>query len=278
MPWRVAACSKQAHAASVVGQTGPGREQVPGVVVQDVDHPCLGVTSEVDPGGVDLPQVVGDLPLEPPGGLGALLRLVGHEVVATQRLVDRGCGRRGGPGPQQLGADPPRPPPGVVLAHPADLQLEVGVDLPRGEEGTTRSRLEALDPLHLVAALVLVEGVPGDLTPPAHLGDRVAGPLRFEQDLQSQFGHPQLPQSHARLPDRCGERVRPQLWGVRDVSGTFCPECVRTSQPKSAWFVCKWFAPRQALGRPASLQLPGELLAEGGGQAARSDELVRGLA
>jgi hypothetical protein len=26
--------------------------------------------------------------------------------------------------------------------------------------------------------------------------------------------------------------VRPQLWGVRDVSGTFCPECVRTSQPK----------------------------------------------
>ena len=64
------------------------------MVVQGVDHPDLGPILQVDPGGVDLPQVVGDLPLEPFPGLGAFARLVGHQMVTSERLVDGGDGWR----------------------------------------------------------------------------------------------------------------------------------------------------------------------------------------
>lgn len=40
-------------------------QQIPGMVVDEINHPRFGAVTEEDLGGVDLPQIVGDLPFEP---------------------------------------------------------------------------------------------------------------------------------------------------------------------------------------------------------------------
>jgi hypothetical protein len=174
------------------------------VVVEGVHNPGLGAVLQMDLGGVDLPQIVGDLPLEALQGLGALLRLVGHQVVAPEGLVDGRDRRRGDPGALKLRSDPACSPPRMVLPELADLDLEVGVDLARRGGRTPGSGFETDDALRLVPPLVLVEGVPGDPSPPTYLRHRLAGSLRLEQDLQPKLRHAHHPQAHAHLPRRRG--------------------------------------------------------------------------
>jgi len=109
--------------------TGLGRQEEPGVVVQSVDHPGLGAIGKLDPGGVDLPQVVGDLALETLPGSRSPPGVVSHHMVAPEGQVDGGDGRRLDPCSTELRTDPSGSPPGVILSQTADLRLEVDVDL-----------------------------------------------------------------------------------------------------------------------------------------------------
>jgi hypothetical protein len=59
------------------------------MVVDGVENPHLAPVGKTGLGDVDLPQIVGDLPLEALQGLRATGRLLGHEVVAPEGLVDR---------------------------------------------------------------------------------------------------------------------------------------------------------------------------------------------
>jgi hypothetical protein len=202
-----------------------GSQQVPGVVIQGIHHPDLGAIMKVDLGGVDLPQVVGNLPLEALCGLRSLLRLVGHQLVAPEGLVDGRDRRRVHPRAVELRSDPPGSPPGMILSHAADLHLQVEVNLGRRPCGPTGSWLQARGPLRFVAAPVLVERVPGDAPPATYLGHRTARSLRLQQDFQPELRHRHHPQAHAHLPvvrgrrDQCG-------WCQRCVRNT-CQRCVR---------------------------------------------------
>jgi hypothetical protein len=58
------------------------------VVVDHVHDPDRGFVGQHEAGGVDLPQVVGRLPLEAEVGLSGPLRLQRHQVVAYEGLMD----------------------------------------------------------------------------------------------------------------------------------------------------------------------------------------------
>ena len=188
------------------------------MIVQSVHDADLGAVREVDLGRVDLPQVIGDLPLKALGGLRSLAGLVDHQVVAPEHLVDGGDGRRVDPCLAELGPDPPGSPPGMVLSHATDLHLQVDVDLPGRACGPPGSRFQAAGSFFLVAALVLVEGLPGDPASPAHLCYRLTGPLRLEQHLQPELRHGHHPQAHAHLPVVLGKAG--PVWVVSGM----CPE------------------------------------------------------
>lgn len=94
---------------SVVGLRTALRQEEPGVIIQGVHH---GPVGECDLGGVDLPQVVGDLPLEALGGLGSFPGLVGNRVVAPEDLMEGGDGRRIDAKASGFRSDPAGSPPG----------------------------------------------------------------------------------------------------------------------------------------------------------------------
>jgi hypothetical protein len=99
---------------------GPGRDRVPGVVVEHVDDPRLRRVGEGDAGGVDLPQVVRDGAFEPPPGQPPPRRLLTDQAVAAQDRVHRGDRGRVDAAPaQQLGPDLAGTPAGPI-AHRMD--------------------------------------------------------------------------------------------------------------------------------------------------------------
>ena len=184
--------------------------------------------------------------------------MVRHQVVPPEGLVDRGHRRRVDPGAGKLGGDASGSPPRVVRAHPADLPLELGLDLRRGARGPPGAVREPSGPLGEVAPAVPVVGLSGDPVSPAHRCHRLAGPLGLKEHLESQFGHAHHPQGHpASSQGPLEERVGPHSGGVTHVSGTshICPErsvscvsgthmasrarLVNTLTPSSCGFVVK---------------------------------------
>ena len=97
-------------------------------------------------------------------------------------------------------------------------------------------------------------------SPQAHLGHRLTGPLRIEQDLQPELGHGHHPQAHAHLPVLLGKAG--PVWVVsgmcpEHLSG-MCPErsvrhVSRHHRLSRRSDVCKMFAhgsARRELERP----------------------------
>lgn len=90
------------------------------MIIDQIDHRSFGVVDTNDLGGVDLPQVVGDLTFEPFIDSRAPRWLDGDQTVANQHLMDRGHRRRINPSASQFGANPSPSPPGVILTHLTD--------------------------------------------------------------------------------------------------------------------------------------------------------------
>src|SRR5580698_9189575 len=81
----------------------PSGQTKAGMVVEDVHDPDLGLVGEEEPGGVDLPQIVGRGPLETLGGGPGPSAPRCHQVVARERTMDRRDRRRTDPLSAQLG-------------------------------------------------------------------------------------------------------------------------------------------------------------------------------
>jgi hypothetical protein len=67
------------------------------MIIDEVHHRGFGVVDTDDLGGVDLPQVVGDLPLEALIGLRPAPRPGGDQAVANQHVMHRRHRRRSNP-------------------------------------------------------------------------------------------------------------------------------------------------------------------------------------
>jgi hypothetical protein len=144
-------------------RAGEGGQQEAGMVVQAVDDPGEPAVGQLDGGGVDLPEVVGELPFEPLPGRLPSGRLRGDQGVAPERAVDRAQGRRLDPRPLELGLDPARAPARVPLGQRHDLGLERGRDPARRAARPPRARLQSAPALLQVAAPVAVEARPRSL-------------------------------------------------------------------------------------------------------------------
>jgi len=110
------------------GLTGHRGQQEPGVVVDELHDPARRPGREGDLGGVDLPQVVGDLAFKPAGGAPGLggrgaTRWFRRRAWCT---VETAGGWE--PRPVELVVDPPGPPPEVIFAQAADLELQFRSD------------------------------------------------------------------------------------------------------------------------------------------------------
>ena len=101
------------------------------MVIQQVEDVALGLVDEHDLGGVDLPQLVGDVPLEATQRLRLPRWLIRDEMVAAQHLMNRRHRRRAHPNTAQLRSDPPSTPPRMRPTHPTDHLLELHIDLAR---------------------------------------------------------------------------------------------------------------------------------------------------
>jgi hypothetical protein len=86
------------------------------VIVEAVDHPGRLAGREPDPGGIDLPEIVRERPLEALARLRPSRRLGSDETVALERAMDLRDRRRLAAGPGKLGMDPARAPARVSLA------------------------------------------------------------------------------------------------------------------------------------------------------------------
>src|SRR5664279_1858747 len=148
-------------------EAGPGRlagracdrdrgEQEARVVVDDIDDPDRVALGEQDLGGIDLPEVVRELALEPLVRLAPPRRLRSHQVVALERPMDRRHRRRLPPRTRKLGMDATRAPAWMPLTHRHDLHLEQGVDLPRRAARPPRTRLQTIDALIEIAPPIAV--------------------------------------------------------------------------------------------------------------------------
>ena len=160
----------------VAAGAGEGGQQIPGMVVEEVDPPGFGAVTERNLGGVDLPQVVGDLPFESLVGSRTSWRLCGHQPVTTQRLMHRRHCRCFKTLSGQLGADAAGTPTGMVSAHLNDPFLQLDGDL--GWRGLRFSGLvlQTIQAFGQIAASIPVVGVPGDPITTAHIGHRLPGP------------------------------------------------------------------------------------------------------
>jgi hypothetical protein len=159
------------------------------MVVEDVHDPDLGLVGEEEPGGVDLPQIVGRGPLETLGGGPGPSPPRCHQVVARERTMDRRDRRRTDPLSAQLGADPPRPPLGVFFSEGADDRLDVGGHALGLSEGHRRAGLEPLDSLGAKASEIDVIGLPRDPETAADGRHGLSTLGGFSQHLKAQIGH-----------------------------------------------------------------------------------------
>ena len=101
-------------------RTSDRSQQIPRMIIDQIHHRSFGIVGTNDLGGVDLPQIVGDLPLKALVGLRAAPRLLSDQAIANQHLMDRGHRRRINPSTSQFGANPSRSPPGMILTHHTD--------------------------------------------------------------------------------------------------------------------------------------------------------------
>jgi hypothetical protein len=165
------------------GLTSDRGKQITGMIIQQVDHIRFGTVSQGHFGGVDLPQVVGDLPFKPPVRFRFPPLGGGNQTVAAQHLMDGRHHRRIYPGADHFRTDPAGTPAGMIPTHLHNLCLQIGGDLMCRHQRSPRSVLQTLQPLGQVSAPIPVVGLPGDPIAAAHLRHRHSSSLRLQQHL-----------------------------------------------------------------------------------------------
>ena len=152
-----------------------GDHAEPRAVIQSGDQFQLGaIGQEHRPGDVHLPQLHRLLTLPALVVLAAAFALTGwHQAMAHQHPVDRGPGRqRAHPCLAQLEPQPPRAPPRMRPAQPADQRLDLSIQLPGLKAGPVRVIGQPRRAFPLITTQPAMHSLTGHPIPAGHLGDR----------------------------------------------------------------------------------------------------------
>src|SRR5215207_297829 len=159
-------------------------------VIERRDHLDCRAVTELDLGGIHLPQLVRSRAHETAERRGWLCRPSAHQAVADKDLMHRRTGRHpGNTAASQLDSDPPRSPARMGPTHVHDLALQQRWDPARGPSWPTRAILQPDIALDATASTPHVERLARHLPQLARLGDGEITMVNRVEHLTSLLPH-----------------------------------------------------------------------------------------